>query len=139
MPTDRIRSLLAEHVHGLEEAGTAKGAEKVVVAVKRAGGGRGPRFLLEGQGSREFIRLNSNSYLGMGLRPEVMEAEREGTDAFGAGPGAVRFISGTYAPHLELEQRLAAFHGREAAMIFSSAYATVVSTLVPFITDTTVL
>jgi glycine C-acetyltransferase len=139
MPLDRVSALLDRHVAGLEQAGTAKGSEAVVVKAIPPRGKQGPRFLLEGQGQREFIRLNSNSYLGMGLRPEVMEAEREGTDAFGAGPGAVRFISGTYAPHLELEQRLAAFHGREAAMIFSSAYATVVSTLVPFITETTVL
>src|SRR5688500_13412407 len=129
MPTDRIRSLLAEHVHGLEEAGTAKGAEKVVVAVKRAGGGRGPRFLLEGQGDREFIRMNSNSYLGMGLRPEVIAAEQEATHAFGAGPGAVRFISGTYQAHLDLEAELARFHDREAAMVFSSAYGAVLSTI----------
>jgi glycine C-acetyltransferase len=139
MPLDRVSSVLDRHVDGLEQAGTAKGNEVVVVKAIPPRAGRGPRFLLEGQGSREFIRLNSNSYLGMGLRAEVMEAERHGTDAFGAGPGAVRFISGTYAPHVELERRLAAFHGREAAMIFSSAYATVVSTLVPLITDGTVV
>jgi glycine C-acetyltransferase len=68
-----------------------------------------------------------------------MRAEEQGTEMFGAGPGAVRFISGTYAPHVELERRLAAFHGRDAGMIFSSAYATVVSTLVPLVTESTVL
>jgi glycine C-acetyltransferase len=45
----------------------------------------------------------------------------------------VRFISGTFAPHVELERRLAAFHGREAAMLFSSAYAAVMGTLVPLL------
>jgi glycine C-acetyltransferase len=139
MPLDRISEVLAKTVAGLEEAGTAKGRESIVTRVLPPTGSRGPRFILEGEGTREFIRLNSNSYLGMGLRPEVMEAEERGTAAFGAGPGAVRFISGTYAPHVELETRLAAFHGRDAAMIFSSAYATVVSTLVPLITDQTVL
>jgi glycine C-acetyltransferase len=139
MPTDRIAALLNEHVRGLEEAGTAKGSEKVVVVVKPAGGGRGPRFLLEGQGDREFVRMNSNSYLGMGLRPEVIAAEEEATRAFGAGPGAVRFISGTYRAHLDLEAELARFHRREAAMAFSSAYGAVLSTITPLVTPETVL
>jgi glycine C-acetyltransferase len=139
MPLDRVAEVLDESVSSLEEAGTAKGAEAVVVRVIPPAEGRGPRFLLAGEGEREFIRMNSNSYLGMGLRREVMEAEAEGTEAFGAGPGAVRFISGTYQPHVELERRLADFHGREAGMAFSSAYATVVSTLVPLVTDATVL
>ena len=62
--------------------------------------------------------MNSNSYLGMALREEVIAAEGHAGRAFGAGPGAVRFISGSYAPHVELERRLAAFHGREAALVF---------------------
>ncbi len=139
MPVDRLTTVLEHHVAGLQAAGTAKGAEKVVVEVRPARGGRGPRFLLEGQGDKEFIRMNSNSYLGMGLRPEVMEAEEKGTARYGAGPGAVRFISGSYAPHLALERELAAFHGRDAGMIFSSAYATIVSTIVPLVTPDTVL
>jgi glycine C-acetyltransferase len=139
MPLDRLSAVLDAHVKGLEEAGTAKGAEAVVVGVKPAQGDRGPRFLLRGEGDKEFIRMNSNSYMGMGLHPEVMRAEEEATRRFGAGPGAVRFISGTYDAHVQLEKRLAAFHGREAAMVFSSAYATVVSTIVPLVTADTVL
>src|SRR5690606_35772692 len=87
----------------------------------------------------EFIRMNSNSYLGMSLREELIEAEEEAVRAFGTGPGAVRFISGTYTPHIELERKLADFHGREAAMIFSSAYATVMGTLTPLITGETMV
>ncbi|MDH5589472.1 MAG: aminotransferase class I/II-fold pyridoxal phosphate-dependent enzyme [Gemmatimonadota bacterium] len=139
MPLDRLKDALDAHVAGLEAAGTTKGSEAVVVAVKPAEGTRGPRFLLRGEGDREFIRMNSNSYMGLGLRPEVMKAEEAATAAFGAGPGAVRFISGTYQAHVDLEARLAAFHGREAAMIFSSAYATVVSTITPLVTPDTVL
>jgi glycine C-acetyltransferase len=139
MPLDRLTKALQAHVAGLDEKGTAKGEEAVVVEVRAPSGDRGPRVLLEGAGDREFIRMNSNSYLGMSLRPEVIEAEEEAAGRFGAGPGAVRFISGTYAPHVALEARLAAFHGREAALIFSSAYATVVSTIVPLTTDRTVL
>lgn len=48
MPIDRLRTVLSDHVASLNEAGTAKGAETVVVAVKRAEGDRGPRFLLRG-------------------------------------------------------------------------------------------
>jgi glycine C-acetyltransferase len=139
MGVDRLSEALRAHVAGLEEAGTTKGAETVVVAVKPASGDRGPRFLLQGEGDREFTRMNSNSYLGLGLHPEIVRAEEAATAAFGAGPGAVRFISGTYQAHVDLESKLAAFHERESAMIFSSAYATVVSTITPLVTDETVL
>jgi glycine C-acetyltransferase len=139
MPVDRLKAVLADHVAGLEESGTAKGDETVVVAVLPAEGERGPRFLLKGEGDQEFLRMNSNSYLGMGLRPEVIQAEEDATRKFGAGPGAVRFISGSYDAHLTLEQELADFHGREAGMILSSAYATVVSTITPLVTADTVL
>ncbi|NIP58993.1 MAG: aminotransferase class I/II-fold pyridoxal phosphate-dependent enzyme [Gemmatimonadetes bacterium] len=139
MPLDRVTSALRDHVRSLEEEGTAKGEEAVVRDVVPPSGDRGPRFLLEGEGDQEFIRMNSNSYLGMGLREEVRAAEEEATRRFGVGPGAVRFISGTYAPHVELERRLAEFHGREAGMIFSSAYATVVGIITPLVTDETVV
>ncbi len=138
MPLDRLTAVLKDHVTGLEEKGTAKGAESVVTGVIPPTTERGPRFHLEGQGEKEFLRMNSNSYLGMSLRPEIMRAEEEGTARYGAGPGAVRFISGTYDIHVELERALAAFHRREGAMIFSSAYATVMGTISPLLTPETV-
>jgi glycine C-acetyltransferase len=137
MPLDRLTRVLRDHVVDLEAKGTAKGAEAVVTRVLPPEGNRGPRFHLEGHGSKEFIRMNSNSYLGMSLRSEVVEAEEEATRAYGAGPGAVRFISGTYDAHVELEEALATFHGREEGMIFSSAYATVMGTVTPLITKET--
>jgi len=139
MPVDRLTTVLQDHVAGLHEAGTAKGSETVFVGVKRADGDRGPRFLLSGEGDQEFMRMNSNSYLGMGLRPEVIDAEEAATKEFGAGPGAVRFISGSYEIHLTLERELAAFHGREAGMIFSSAYVTILSAITSLVTPETVL
>jgi glycine C-acetyltransferase len=69
----------------------------------------------------------------------VVDAEEAATRRFGAGPGGVRFISGTYQSHLDLEDRLASFHGREGSVIYSSAYATVVSTLSSLITSETVV
>jgi glycine C-acetyltransferase len=139
MPHDRFLKALSAEVGALRERGTLKGEESVIVEVLPAEGDRGPRYRLEGFGDKPFLKMNSNNYLGMSLRGEVIEAEEATTAAYGAGPGAVRFISGTYRQHVELEQQLAAFHGREASMIFSSAYATTLGVLVPLITAETVI
>lgn len=139
MPQDQLLQVLAGELADLVAKGTGKGAESVVTGVLPATAARGPRFRLAGEGDTEFLRMNSNSYLGMSFQPEVIAAEERAAHAYGAGPGAVRFISGTYDVHLTLERRLAAFHGREAGMIFSSAYATVLSVLVPLVTDQTAL
>lgn len=130
--------VLAEEVATLAGAGTAKGAESVITAVVEPRDGLGRRYRLEGS-DRDFIRMNSNSYLGMSHHAAVKSAEESVTGRFGAGPGAVRFISGTYLAHTDLERRLAAFHGREAAMAYSSAYAAVLSTLSSLITSETVV
>ena len=137
MPMDRLTGVVEELVAGLEKQGTAKGAEVVVREVLQAGDGRGPRFLLEGQGDKPFIRMNANSYLGLSLHPEVIAAEEKTARAVGAGPGAVRFIAGTHSQHVALERGLAGFHGREEGMIFSSAYAAVVSALASLTDRTT--
>ena len=137
MPVDRLNAALHRHLDAQREKGSLKGQESVIVRVERAALDRGPRYFLEGEGERAFLKMNSNNYLGMSLRPEVIHAEEEATRQFGAGPGAVRFISGSYWHHHELERQLAAFHGRESAMIFSSAYATMLGVLVPLITDQT--
>lgn len=134
MPMNRLEAALGRDLADMGAQGRLKGAESVIVAVVPAADGRGPRYLLRGHGERPFLKMNSNNYLGMGLDPEVMAAEEAGTARYGAGPGAVRFISGTYAPHVELEAALAYFHGRAAGMIWSSAYATMIGTLVPLLT-----
>lgn len=140
MPYQRIEKLLASDLVEMEAAGARKGPESVIVGVIPPANEHGPRYLLEGEGDKPFLRMNSNGYLGMALRAEIMAAEEAAVETYGAGPGAVRFISGTWGPHVELEQGLAAFHGREAAMIFSSAYATVMGVLPSLITpDTAVI
>lgn len=139
MPHDRFHQALSAELDALREKGTLKGDETVIVKVLPASDGKGPRYLLEGEGDRPFLKMNSNNYLGMSLRREVIEAEEHTTAEYGAGPGAVRFISGSYRQHLELEAKLAAFHGRESAMIFSSAYATTLGVLVPLSNADTIL
>ena len=131
MPTERFHAALSSELDALRERGTLKGAESVITRVLPAEGERGPRYLLAGEGDKPFLKMNSNNYLGMALRPELVHAEEGASRSFGVGPGAVRFISGTYQAHVDLEARLAAFHGRESAMIFSSAYASVLGVLVP--------
>jgi glycine C-acetyltransferase len=139
MPHDRLLHALAGELATLDGRGNPKRYESVVVDVVPAADGFGPRYLLADEGERPFLKMNSNNYLGMNLRREVVEAEEAAARRFGAGPGAVRFISGTYQPHVELEARLAEFHGREAAMIFSSAYATMIGTFLPLVTPETAL
>ncbi len=138
MPHDRLDELLGDEVSSLTRLGTAKGDEAVITEVVQPRSGMGPRYRLAGS-DRAFIRMNSNGYLGLANHPAVKSAEEAVTGRFGAGPGAVRFISGTYQAHTDLERRLAAFHDREAAMVFSSAYAAVLSTLVSLITSDTVV
>jgi glycine C-acetyltransferase len=130
--------MLGGEVEDLRAAGTSKGQEAVITEVIPSDDGRGPRIRLAGS-DQEFLRMNSNGYLGLARHRAVIAAEESATRDFGAGPGAVRFISGTYQPHVDLEARLASFHGRQRAMIFSSAYAAVVSALTSLITPETVV
>ena len=137
MAFDRVQSVLASELQALRDKGTLKGAETVVASVIPPVGDKGPRLRLVGSGDCAFLRMNSNSYLGLSLHPRVIEAEEQAVRALGTGPGAVRFISGTYRAHVDLEQRLARFHGRGAGMIFSSAYAAVMGVVSPLITKET--
>jgi glycine C-acetyltransferase len=137
MPTVRLEKILAERLDELGRSGRLKGRESVIAGVIPAHDGKGPRYLLDGEGDRPFMRMNSNSYLGLALAAKMVAAEEEAVRQYGTGPGAVRFISGTWAPHVALERRLAAFHSRSAAMLFSSAYAAVMGILPPLITERT--
>jgi len=139
MTLAKIESLFQAKLNYLQQQGVRKGDEKIVTGVLPPSGGFGPRYRLLDHDERAFLRMNSNSYLGLARHPAVIEAETRAVEEFGAGPGAVRFISGTYAPHAELERRLAAFHGREAAMLFSAAYATMTGVLPQLISEQTLV
>ena len=139
MSLEKLEEMISEELSRLETEGKLKGKEKVITGVTGPKGGYGPRYYLEGEGEKEFLRMNSNSYLGLSLKSELVSAEEESSREFGTGPGAVRFISGTFAPHKKLERRLASFHKREASIIYSSAYAAVMGTLPRLITEDTVV
>jgi glycine C-acetyltransferase len=121
MSLERLNAALVNEVKALEAEGRAKAPERVIVGFVPADGARGPRYRLAGSDTL-FIRMNSNSYLSLSNHPALMKAADEATHEFGVGPGAVRFIDGTFAHHAELERRIAAFVGRPAAKIFNSAY-----------------
>ncbi|MBN1327159.1 MAG: aminotransferase class I/II-fold pyridoxal phosphate-dependent enzyme [Candidatus Cloacimonetes bacterium] len=139
MALEKLNKALSANLEDLRASGRDKGTEKVIKEIKKPQGVFGPRYILEGFGDKEFIKMNANSYLGMSMRPDVIQAEEAAAHKFGVGPGAVRFISGTHTPHIALEKKLAEFHGREAGMIFSSAYVTSLGVIFPLTTSETVV
>ncbi|MFM1558913.1 MAG: aminotransferase class I/II-fold pyridoxal phosphate-dependent enzyme [Roseibacillus sp.] len=78
---------------------------------------------------REVVNFSSNDYLGLAQDEDVLAAARRATEQFGAGSTASRLISGSLGIHHDLEERLAELKGTEAALSFTSGYATAVGTL----------
>src|ERR1700744_3603063 len=71
---------------------------------------------------REVINLASNNYLGLCEHPKLVEASIAATRKYGVGSGAVRTIAGTMRLHMELEEKIAAFKGVEACVVFQSGF-----------------
>jgi len=103
---------LEARLHELEALGLRRRTRLIA-------GAQGPHVMLEG---RRVLMLCSNNYLGLADHPRVREAAAEAALAWGAGAGASRLVSGTMTIHELLEQRLAEFKGREAALLFGSGY-----------------
>ncbi|MDT8443083.1 MAG: 8-amino-7-oxononanoate synthase [Desulfuromonadales bacterium] len=82
--------------------------------------GQGPKVHVNG---REVLLLCSNNYLGIAGHPSLTEKMIAATREFGAGSGASRLVSGSLPTHLALEERIAAFKGVPAALLFNSGYA----------------
>jgi len=80
-----------------------------------------PEVLVDG---KKMIMLGSNNYLGLTSHPKVKEAAIAAVKKYGSGCAGTRLLNGTLAIHVELEEKLAAFFRKEAALTFSTGYQT---------------
>ncbi len=81
----------------------------------------GPVVMLEG---RKVIMAGSNNYLGLTAHPKVKEAAIRALDTYGTGCSGSRYLTGTIDLHIELEEKLANFLGKEACLLFSTGFQT---------------
>jgi 5-aminolevulinate synthase len=107
-----------EHLDALHR----EGRYRVFAELKRRSGAYPAAEQFTAGGVRDVTVWCSNDYLGMSQHPAVRAAMHEAIEAVGAGSGGTRNISGTTHYHVELEAELADLHGKEAALLFTSAY-----------------
>ncbi len=86
----------------------------------------GPIAQLEG---REVIMLGSNNYLGLTTHPKVREASKQAIDKYGTSMTGSRLVNGSMRLHEELENKLAAYHGKEAGLVFTTGYQVNIATI----------
>ncbi|MGH7951840.1 MAG: 8-amino-7-oxononanoate synthase [Limisphaerales bacterium] len=94
--------------------------------LRRVDSPQSPRIQI---GGKTFLNFSSNDYLGLANDPILKTAAIRAIEKFGVGSGASRLICGSLAPHHELEAALANFKKTEAALTFSSGYATAIGTI----------
>ncbi|MFJ7934240.1 glycine C-acetyltransferase [Sporosarcina sp. NPDC096371] len=82
-------------------------------------GPNGPIIKIKG---KELVNLSSNNYLGLATDEDLKQLAIAATTKYGVGAGAVRTINGTLDIHIELEKKLAAFKGTEAAISYQSGF-----------------
>jgi glycine C-acetyltransferase/8-amino-7-oxononanoate synthase len=115
LPSDLDRCL-EEQLAALDQAGLRR-------RLRRIDSPPATRIQVEGHWRLNF---SANDYLGLAAHPALREAARAALERYGPGSGASRLICGSLAPHHELETALAQFKGTDAALAFSSGYATAV-------------
>lgn len=79
----------------------------------------GPVVLMEG---RKVVMAGSNNYLGLTAHPKVKEAAIAALNKYGTSCSGSRFLTGTIDLHIELEEKIARFMGKEAALLFSTGF-----------------
>jgi 8-amino-7-oxononanoate synthase len=106
-------------------------AEGLLRALQPLDSPAGPRVFRNG---RELWNFSSNDYLGLARHPEIEAALIEGVRRYGAGSAASRLVCGTLPPHRLLEEELAAAKQTEAALVFSSGFATALGVIPAVVT-----
>jgi glycine C-acetyltransferase len=94
--------------------------------IRTIGSPQGAWLVVDG---KKVLNFCSNNYLGLANHPKLIAAVKKAVDELGVGPAAVRTIAGTMTLHLELEKRLAAFKGVEAAITFQSGFTANLATI----------
>ncbi len=79
----------------------------------------GPVVMMEG---RQVVMAGSNNYLGLTAHPKVKEAARQALEKYGTSCSGSRFLTGTIDLHINLENKLAKFMGKESALLFSTGF-----------------
>jgi len=109
-----MRDRLKNQLEGIKSAGLYK-EERVITSPQDAA------ITVRG-GSEPVINFCANNYLGLSNNPQLIEAAKQGLDARGLGLSSVRFICGTQDIHLELERKIAEFHGKDDAILFAACF-----------------
>lgn len=117
--TDTKIAWIAEEIASLQDQG-------LFTHIRTLGSPQGAWLVVDG---KRVLNFSSNNYLGLANHPRLVEAAKQAMDTHGVGPAAVRTIAGTMDLHLELEQRLAAFKGAEAAVTFQSGFTANLATI----------
>jgi 8-amino-7-oxononanoate synthase len=104
--------------------------------LREIGSAQGPEIEI---GGRRLLNFSSNDYLGLANDPRLRKAATSAVEEFGVGAGASRLISGTQSPHVRLERALAKWKGIDAALCFSSGYATALGAIPALVTKNDVV
>ncbi|MCK0140634.1 glycine C-acetyltransferase [Aliiroseovarius sp. F47248L] len=110
--SDRFLTDLESTLAGIEADGLMK-RERLITS---------PQGAEISVGDREVINLCANNYLGLADHPDLIRAARDVMDDKGFGMASVRFICGTQDLHRELEQKLAAFLGKDDSILFAACF-----------------
>ncbi|MEM1044314.1 MAG: glycine C-acetyltransferase [Bacteroidota bacterium] len=114
--SDTATTLYRDILDDIREAGLYK-EERVITSQQDAD-------IQVGQNGHaaEVLNFCANNYLGLANDPDLIRAAQEGIEKYGFGLASVRFICGTQTIHKELEQRLAAYHGKDDAILYAACF-----------------